>query len=459
MKKVIGIMLTAAMILSLAACGSSSPAPATTAAPAATEAATTAGPAATTAAPAETEAAATEAAPETIKIGVLLPYSGGSAKNGELESLGIELYTELFNKNGGVKSMGGAQIELVKADSTSVAEVGATEFQKLVEVEKVAAVLGPINSPVAAVTMPLADRYKIPYLIVNSGSDTLTQEKYQYSFRANVADCKALGMYQDFFNYLKDEKGYEVKKLICVHSNDDWGTGTANVMETVCKEMGIQCDRESFSPGTTDFSTIVNKIKAGGYDIVYMSPNGVNEAALFATTMNEYDCHTPTIGGGGGWIIAEFNEMSHGLGNESFCFVTAFSKDVLDIKPKANEVADIIYERTGNTVQDNTANGFMDAGILYEAIEQAGSTDADAIVKALEDMDMPSDHMALALHPYDSVSFGDYDPGFGYPMMYHENQTSTPSITQILDGEYRLVWPIPEGFESPIVWPSNPFSD
>ena len=395
---------------------------------------------------------------DTIKIGVLLPYSGGSAKNGELESLGIELYTELFNDNGGVQSLGGAKIELVKADSTSVAEVGATEFQKLVEVEKVVAVLGPINSPVAAVTMPLADRYKIPYLIVNSGADTLTQDEYKYSFRANVADCKALAMYKDFFTYLKDEKDYEVKKLICVHSNDDWGTGTANVMETVCNDMGIQCDRESFSPGTTDFSTIVNKIKAGGYDIVYMSPNGVNEASLFATTMNEYDCHVPTIGGGGGWIIAEFNEMCNGLGNESFCFVTAFSKDVLDIKPQAQEIADIIQERTGNTVQDNTANGFMDAGILYEAIEQAGSTDADAIVEALENIDIPGDHLALSLHPYDNVTFGDYDPGFGYPMMYHENQTSTPSITQILDGEYRLVWPLPEGFESPIVWPSNPFS-
>ena len=79
--------------------------------------------------------AAAESA-DTIKIGVLLPYSGGSAKNGELESLGIELYTELFNENGGVQSLGGAKIELVKADSTSVAEVGATEFQKLVEVEK-----------------------------------------------------------------------------------------------------------------------------------------------------------------------------------------------------------------------------------------------------------------------------------------------------------------------------------
>lgn len=458
-KKIVALLLALVMVLSMAACTSNTKQEAAPEKPAETAPEDNAPEAAAPEESAEKEPASEGETVETVKIGVLLPYSGASAKQGEMEGLGIDLYTERFNEAGGFQSLGGAKVELVYADSTTSAEVGQTEFQRLVEVEGVVAVLGPINSPVAAVTMPMADRYHIPYLIVNSGANTLNQEPYEYCFRANVSDSKALQMYADFFAYLGEEHDYDIDTVYCVYENTDWGVGTADVMEAICDSMGITCIRESFTTNAADFSTIINKIKASSADIVYMS-SMVNDANLFSVQMNEYDCHIPTIGGGGGWILTEYINMTGvDLTNEAFVFVTAFSKDVLDIKGQvAQEIADIIYERTGEGVNDNTANGYLDAGILYQAIEDAGSTDADAIVKALENMNMPADHPALALHPYESVQFGTYDPGFGLPVQYNENLTSTPSITQLIDGEFRLVWPLPEGYETPLIWPAEPFT-
>jgi|LSQX01.2.fsa_nt_gb branched-chain amino acid transport system substrate-binding protein len=397
---------------------------------------------------------------ETVKIGVLLPYSGSSAKQGEMEDLGIEIYTERFNEAGGFKSLNGAKVELIRADSTTDAQVGATEFQRLVEKEGCVAILGPINSTVASVTMPLAERYKVPYLIVNSGANVLTQEPYNYCFRANVADSKALELMNTFFEMLQNEKNYPIDRVMMVCENTDWGVGVADTIDAVCKEFGAEMLRESFTTNAADFSTIINKIKTSDIDLVIVA-SFVNDAMMFSRQMNEYDCHVPTIGQGGGWILSEYvNLTGKDLTQEAMAFVTAFSKDVLDIKGEgAKKIADIILERTGEGVNDNTANGYLDAGILYEAIEKAGTIEADDIVDAIKNMNMPEDHEALYLHPYSGVTFGEYNPGFGLPKQYNENQLSTPSLTQIIDGEFRLIWPLPEGYESPLIWPATPFEN
>lgn len=64
-----------------------------------------------------------------VKIGVLNPFTGGSAFQANLAKEGFDYAAKYYNDQGGIKSLGGAKLELVYADTTGVAEVGVTEFE------------------------------------------------------------------------------------------------------------------------------------------------------------------------------------------------------------------------------------------------------------------------------------------------------------------------------------------
>jgi hypothetical protein len=117
MKKFLAIILTLAMALSLVACGGGkTEEPAKTDAPAKTEE------------PAKTE----DSGADVYKIGVVLPMTGGSARMGELQFEGMKLFADYYNENGGIKSLGGAQIELILADSTGDPATGGAEAERLI---------------------------------------------------------------------------------------------------------------------------------------------------------------------------------------------------------------------------------------------------------------------------------------------------------------------------------------
>lgn len=72
-----------------------------------------------------------------IKVGVLLPLTGSSAEMGKLAKNGIEMAINSINTGGGIKSLNGAKITPVYADSTGKPEVGATGIERLIVKDKV----------------------------------------------------------------------------------------------------------------------------------------------------------------------------------------------------------------------------------------------------------------------------------------------------------------------------------
>ena len=138
MKKVLALLLAMVFLFGLTACGSSEK----------------------PAADADAEAGAVaDAAADPIKIGVIMPLTGGSARLGELELGGIKYAVEYINDTlGGVQSLGGAKIELIIGDSTGVAEVGVSEAERLINKENVDGLIGTYNSGVASAVIPIAEK-------------------------------------------------------------------------------------------------------------------------------------------------------------------------------------------------------------------------------------------------------------------------------------------------------------
>jgi branched-chain amino acid transport system substrate-binding protein len=150
------------------------------------------------------------ASAETIKIGVVLPYSGSDSDNGYQIDKAFDLYVKLH-----AKDLGDNKIELVKRDEGPASGVNArTVVTELITKDKVKLLAGFVSSPSAIAAAPLATQAKIPMLIANAGTawiTTLSPYIVRFSFSmwdpaypmgsyaAKKLDCKtAAAGYTDF---------------------------------------------------------------------------------------------------------------------------------------------------------------------------------------------------------------------------------------------------------------------
>ena len=120
-----------------------------------------------------------------VKIGFVLPLSGGAATIGNQTKVGAEVAVAQINAAGGVKSMGGAKLVPLFADSQSKPDVGVAETERLITRENVAMVVGAYNSGVTFPATELAERYKTPWLVTGAVKDEITERNFKYVFRPN----------------------------------------------------------------------------------------------------------------------------------------------------------------------------------------------------------------------------------------------------------------------------------
>ena len=122
------------------------------------------------------------AEPPAVKIGVLQPVTGALAMDGEFGRTGAELAIADINASGGIKSLGGAKIEMVFGDARSNPEVGVQEVERM-QSEGVAAVVGGFASPICLATTQAAARYDLPYIVDVGVSDQIISRGLTNTFR------------------------------------------------------------------------------------------------------------------------------------------------------------------------------------------------------------------------------------------------------------------------------------
>src|SRR5512139_430849 len=166
-----------------------------------------------------------QAADKVVKIGNIEPLSGPSASVGVQGKQAREMAVEEINAAGGIKSLGGAKLELIYADSKSDPTVGMTEAERLINTEKVHILTGCWNSAVTYPTTQVAEKAGIPFVVPVSVRDTITERGFKYVFRVAAKDSWWV---RDQFRFLDDmQKEFKTnfKTMALVYENGDWGTG------------------------------------------------------------------------------------------------------------------------------------------------------------------------------------------------------------------------------------------
>jgi ABC-type branched-subunit amino acid transport system substrate-binding protein len=123
-------------------------------------------------------AALAQAPGAPVKVGAMIPLTGGGATVGESGQIAVELAVRNINAAGGIA---GRRIQLVIGDYQTEATVGVSEAKRLVFQEKIELLIGPTYSQVTLATLPIMNEAKIPSVNV-SGSEKLTPEVGPYAF-------------------------------------------------------------------------------------------------------------------------------------------------------------------------------------------------------------------------------------------------------------------------------------
>jgi len=319
--------------------------------------------------------AGTSHAAESVKVGVILPLSGGSSIAGSEVIQGVKLAVEEVNKQGGV--LKGRPIELVIEDDESSPTKGTTAARKLIESDGVAAIIGTYNSAVAATAMKVATEHKVPMSSGGSTSVTVTNQNEPgnpWFFRAFPgSDEQGTQSALDVVDVLGK------KRLAIFHDNSSYGKSLADTFEKVTTEAGATIvAKESYNAGEQDFYSILSKLRALNAEAVYIG-GLVGDGANIVRQGAEMGLKARFVGSGS-MMTDKFIELA-GPASEGFAVSSMFEPGTPNEHGRA--FAERYMKRWGVAANVHAALGYDSMSLVAKAIDRAGSTNGVAIRDAL----------------------------------------------------------------------------
>jgi len=198
---------------------------------------------------------------EVVKIGAVLLLSGGNALWGENARKAIDLIIQDVNNKDGVN---GKKINIIYEDSKGDPKVSVSSFKKLVEINKVPAVLGDMVSATTLAMAPLANQSKVILIGISSSSPAVTDAGI-FVYRVWPSD-----LYEGkvFAKWVYDE-GYHNVGII--YLNNDYGDGLKEAFKVSFSNLGGKViNEESYLEKEHDFRPIVSKISQNNPQAVYI---------------------------------------------------------------------------------------------------------------------------------------------------------------------------------------------
>ena len=223
-----------------------------------------------------------------IKVGVLQPMTGDIASMGINTKAAVELAVQEINESGGIN---GRNIEVVTEDSKCTPADATSAATKLINIDKVVAVIGGLCSSETLAVAPIANQAGVPIISAGSTNPKIT-EAGDYVFRFIPSD---LSQGKFAAEYLVST--LEKKKIAILYCLSDWCAGLKDVARERIPEIGgTVVAEEGYQQDTNDLRSQITKIKAANPDAVYFL--GYTKATVIGLKqMKELGLSVPILGG------------------------------------------------------------------------------------------------------------------------------------------------------------------
>jgi len=320
-----------------------------------------------------------EAMPEadTILIGAVGPLSApGSFQAGTEMRNATEMAVDEINDAGGIL---GKQVELIFGDTEGLPERGTAVVERLITQNNVVGLTGEYHSGVGLTEIEVAHKYGVPFVQAETWADEITSSGYPEIFRI----APSIDFYSSIATNYIAEVGWE--KIVFVVENSDYGHLQSESWVAQLEALGIT-DVEVFfaDADTEDFTPILQRIMQDPPDMLAGVITGIGnsrmlrqacdlglaptaETAYYASVDSQYPEFWENVGDCGQYVFFTYVGLPESLWNEKTGgFIAAYE------------------ERYKQAPGGSAMAAYDGTYLLLNAIEDAGSTDSQAIIDALE---------------------------------------------------------------------------
>ncbi len=353
---------------------------------------------------------------KTFTVGIPLPLTGAEAKFGEIEKQAYEMAVEEINAKGGVKGM---KLALDIQDSGGKPETATAIVEKFITIDKYPIVVGEYTSQCSYAVAGIAEKYKVPYLVVTGAADKITQQGWKYVYRMNPpSSLYNLGVFSFF------EEVAKPKSIAILYENTDFGTSTSKAMKEWCEGHGVNVLlSEGYQSGGVDFKPILQKVKSLRPDIVYMV-SYLMDASLLMRQSKELDINPQAfIGGAAGHTLPEF--LQNAADASEYCFSATLWTPQVKF-PGTKEFFDNFKKKYNKETDYHGAEAYAAAYVLADVLKRAKSLTPEDLRAALAETDMMT-----AFGPVKFISWGQFT---------NQNKMDT-LVLQVINKKYETVWP------------------
>ncbi|SFP56374.1 amino acid/amide ABC transporter substrate-binding protein, HAAT family [Bradyrhizobium sp. Ghvi] len=367
-------------------------------------------------------------AADPIKIGVI---AEAQAIAGASIPQAAQLAADEINAKGGVE---GRKIEIISYDNHSSSADSVRAFQRAVNEDKVNAVIASYISEVVLALEPWAARLKTPFVTPGAASNEISKsvhadyEKNKYTFHGYLTSAAlALSVCDAAKDLLVDK--LHMKSAVIMSEDAAWTKPLDVGYEECLPKIGLKVlDHIRFSPDTTDFTPIFNKIEGAKPDVII---TGISHVGVQPTVQwKNQQVPIPMFG-----ISSQATNETFGKDTNQAAegvLYQGVSGPGVAVTPKSVPFAENFRKKFGNYPSYAGYTAYDEVYYIADAVKRAGSLDADKLVDALEKTDWEG--------TIGRVQFYGKDDPFTHSIKYGKGLI-TGLMLQWQDGKQIAVWP------------------
>ncbi len=297
-----------------------------------------------------------------IKIGLSAPLTGSYASEGQEAKQVVDLLAAEVNAKGGVL---GQKVVVITEDDGGDARTAGLAAQKLVS-QGVVAVIGTYGSSVTEPTESIFNDAGIPQIAYGSTAIRLTGHGYKMFFRTCPRDDEQAKVGVQWINHLGS------KKIAILHDNSTYAKGLADEAKGLLAKQGVQpVFFDAITPGESDFSTILTKLKQANPQIVFFT-GYYREGGLLLRQKKEMSFNVPFMGGDA-TNNPDLVKIAGAPAASGFYFLSApLPKDLPEAKAFLAQFQNKYHAQLNSIYAAFAGDGFS---VLVDAINKTKSTD------------------------------------------------------------------------------------
>ncbi len=364
---------------------------------------------------------------EEIVIGAPNSLTGGLGENGQRATAGMQIAIDRVNREGGVKSLGGAKLKLVIADTSSENPTQAASVtRRMIDQEKAVALLGATTSAMTLAAQVEAEKSEIP-IVTGSYADGIVTRGYKYTFKITPQGGAVWNWSMSSgYDMWKAAKGSPPKSALIFMSNDAVGLVVQKQLPEHAKTLNLEVPfSQSFQMGLSDPSVAVAPVLRYKPEMIFLG-GFVNDIILIIKALRGVGVTAPIFGAG----PAGSDSVGQGLGAAADRFFAPMAWN-WDLNMPGNKEFVEAYRKAYPSAPYPPANeqlgqGYVCGMIIRQALEKAASRDSRKIRDVLATAEFTN-----LPYPNPTVKFG--PDGL--------NVNNKEVLAEWIKSELRTVWP------------------